>query len=99
MPPQAYRSSFADYLAAVSEKHNLTINLAAEADIINDHNETKVTAAVCMRAMCAAVTESLIVLDRWLYIQENFNGYIGLHRPFEETVSPRGWTIVAIRLN
>ena len=98
MRDQYYRKSFQDYVIAVVKKLSLPIDLASEASIVDDYQESSLTAAVCMRAMCAAVIESLILVDRWMYMHENMKeGYIGLHRIFEEQISPRGWAIVAAR--
>ena len=100
MRDQHYRKSFTDYLHAVRHKLSLPVDLTAEAEIVGKYNEADMVAAVCMRAMCAAVIESLIVLDRWMYMRENVQvGYIGLHRIFNAKISPRGWAIVAARSN
>ena len=52
-----------------------------------------------MRGICAGVIETMIILDRWLYLHENMTeGYLGVHRLFNPSISPRGWAIVALRV-
>jgi hypothetical protein len=80
------------------QRSQLPSILINEANIIENYDDSKVMTAVCMRSMCAAVIETLIVLDRWMAVRETLcEGYIGLHRIFEAQISPRGWAIVAAR--
>ena len=98
MPRGAYLKGFAHYVRKVVEKLQLPSVLIDEAERIADYDEQKVLAAICIRAMCASVIETLILLDRWLVIQENLrDGYVGLHRIFNTETSPRCWAIVASR--
>jgi len=98
MPPGVYRKGFGFYVRKVVERLQLPSELIDEAELLNDYNDQRVLAALCMRAMCSAVIETLILLDRWLVIQENLKeGYVGLHRIFDAETSPRCWAIVATR--
>jgi hypothetical protein len=98
MPRGAYLKGFAHYVRKVVEKLQLPSVLIDEAEQIADYDEQKVLAAICIRAMCASVIETLILLDRWLVIQENLkDGYVGLHRIFNRETSPRCWAVVASR--
>jgi hypothetical protein len=98
LPDSFYQKGFEHYLRGVVQRSQLPSILIDEANIIEGYNDNKVMTAVCMRSMCAAVIESLIVLDRWMRVRETLcDGYIGLHRIFDTQISPRGWAIVAAR--
>ena len=89
---------FKEYVRTVVQKLNLPETLIEEADMIAEDNDQKVISAVCLRGICAGVVESLIILDRWIAVKEQLtHGYVGLHRIFDGTISPRGWAIVAAR--
>lgn len=93
-----YQKGFKEYLRAVVEKLKLDERLIEEADMINMYDDQKVITAVCLRGMCSAVVESLILLDRWMAVKEQLrDGYVGLHNIFDSEISPRGWAIVATR--
>ena len=93
-----YLSGFKEYVRNVVQKLKLPDTLIDEADMIGEYNDQKIISAVCLRGMCAGVVESLIILDRWIAIKEQLrDGYVGLHRIFDATISPRGWAIVAAR--
>jgi hypothetical protein len=99
---QYYRGTFSNYVDAVRTKLDLEGELLFEPDVTDLYDEKDMIPMVCMRAMCAAVIESLIILDRWMYVRENMqekDGYIGLHRLFDPQISPRHWAIVATRSN
>ena len=93
-----YEKGFREYVCTVVERLDLPERFIEEANIIKNYSDQKVVAAVCLSRMCAAVVKSLIVLDRWLFLWENLsNGYVGLHRIFDEGISSQGWAIVAAR--
>ena len=95
-----YRGSFHGYVQAVVKRHNLDIDFSSAADMADKYDEKDMNAIVCMRAMCAGVIESLIIIDRWMYVSENLPGdYVGVHCLFDEKISPRNWAIVAARSN
>ena len=92
-----YQQPFEHYVQAVVQRHRLPEVLITHADI-KEYDDKNVIAAVCLRAMCAAIVESLIVVDRWMALREqNSYGSVGLHRVFDAQISPRGWAIVASR--
>ena len=93
-----YEKGFQHYVRTIVQRLNLPETLIEEANLIEHHDDGKVVAAVCLRGMCAAVVESIIILDRFLAITENLvNGYVGLHRIFDPEISPRGWALIALR--
>ena len=98
LPDRAYQMGFKEYMCTVVQKLNLPETLIDEAETIGEYNDQKVISAVCLRGICAGVVESLIILDRWIAVKEQLkHGYVGLHRIFDGTISPRGWAIVAAR--
>jgi hypothetical protein len=98
LPDNLYQKGFDHYVRGVVQRGRLPSVLIDETEIINAYDDHKVMTAVCMRAMCAAVIESLIILDRWMAVREKLiEGYIGLHRIFDPQISPRGWAIVGAR--
>jgi hypothetical protein len=98
LPDRFYDHGFEEYVRAIVQKLQLPTVLINEAGIIHEHSDRDITAAVCLRGMCTAVVESLIVLDRWMAVREEMkDGYVGLHRIFHAQISPRGWAVVATR--
>ena len=93
-----YLNGFKDYVRNVVHKLKLQETLIDDVDAIGEYSDQEVISAVCLRGMCAGVVESLIILDRWMAVREQLmDGYVGLHRIFDATISPRGWAIVAAR--
>jgi hypothetical protein len=98
IPRRVYLQGFGHYVRKVVERLQLPSSLIDEADLISNYEDQKVLAAISMRAMCSAVIETLILLDRWLAIRETMeDGYVGLHRIFSAEASPRCWAVVAAR--
>jgi hypothetical protein len=86
-----YRDGFDDYLRKVIKRLELPEYLISEARIAEECTRDQILAAVCMRGMCAAVLETVILLERWIYVTENVTAeYLGLHRIFNPIISPRG---------
>jgi hypothetical protein len=80
------------------EQNGLSEDLVEEAGIIDEYKVESMYPAVCLRVMCAAVAESLLILDRWTFVKENLpDGHVVLHRLFDSEISPRRWAIVAVR--
>jgi len=93
-----YQEGFKTYVGAILEQNGLSNDLAEEADIIDEYKVEAMYPAVSLRAMCAAVTESLVVLDRWMFVKENLpDGHVIVHRLFDSEISPRRWAVVAVR--
>jgi len=93
-----YENGFKEYVRALVRKLQLPTILVDEAHIIQEYSDREVMVGLCLRAMCGAVVESLIVLDRWMAVREDTDiGYIGLHRIFDSQISPRGWALVGTR--
>lgn len=98
LPPGAYLKGFEYYVSKVVQRLQLPCELMDDAEVIQGHTDNMILAAICMRAMCASVIETLILLDRWMAIREHVQGgYVGLHRIFNPQASPRCWAIVAAR--
>jgi hypothetical protein len=98
LPPGAYLKGFEHYVSKVVQRLQLSSALVDEAETLNGHNDNTILAAICMRAMCASVIETLILLDRWMAIREHGQaGYVGLHTIFNPQASPRCWAVVAAR--
>lgn len=94
----AYEKGFQEYVRKVVAKLNLPATFIEEAKLIESYNCRRVLSAFCLSRMCAPVIKSLIVLDRWLMLWERLNdGYVGLHRIFDEGISSQGWAVVAAR--
>ena len=95
---RVYEEGFKSYVTAVVQKHRLPEHLIEEASVIDEFKVESIYPVVCLRAMCAAITESLVILDRWMFVRENLaEGYVVLHRLFDSSISPRRWAIVAVR--
>jgi len=95
---RVYQEGFKAYLTAIVEQNGLSEDLVEEASIIDEYKVESMYPAVCLRAMCAAVAESLLLLDRWAFVKENLpDGHVVLHRLFDSEISPRRWAIVAVR--
>lgn len=95
---RVYEAGFEAYVTSVVERNGLSETLIKEVGIIDDYNVESMCPALCLRAMCAAVVESLLVLDRWMFVKENMSdGHVILHKLFDSEISPRRWAIVAIR--
>lgn len=95
---RVYEEGFKAYVAALMEQNGLSNDLVDKADIIDEYKVESMYPAVCLRAMCAAVAESLLVLDRWRFVKENLSdGHVIVHRLFDSEISPRRWAIVAVR--
>ena len=95
---RVYEAGFEAYVTSVVERNGLSETLIKEVGIIDDYNVESMYPALCLRAMCAAVVESLLVLDRWMFVKENMSdGQVILHKLFDSEISPRRWAIVAVR--
>jgi len=82
----------------VVQRHGLPETLIEEVGIIDEYKVESMYPAVCLRAMCAAVVESLLILDRWTFVKENLSdGHVILHKLFDAEISPRRWAVVAVR--
>jgi hypothetical protein len=90
--------TFKDYVRTVVKKLGLSEDLIHEADIIDSCDTRDVLSSIVTQVMCARVIESLILLDRWMAVQETVDGgYVGMHRIFNPEISPGGLAIVASR--
>ena len=95
---RVYAEGFKAYVTAVVRRNGLAETLIEETGIIDEYKMECMFPAVCLRAMCAAVAETLLVLDRWMYVKENLpQGHVILHGLFDPEISPRQWAIVAVR--
>jgi hypothetical protein len=98
LPNSTYRNGFRHYVQTIVKKLQLPEGLVEESSSVEHLSDTDITTAVCLRGMCAAVVESFILLDRWLFLRENMKeGYLGLHGIFDSEISPRGWALIASR--
>ena len=70
------------------------------------HLAYRVVVVVTLRALCASLVESLILMDRWAYVKEELDkaaelgrrgGAVKLVELFHPATSPRGWAVVGVK--
>lgn len=59
-----YLQGFRHYVHKVVERLQRPSSLIDEEDLISNYNDEEVLAAICMRATCSTILETLILLDR-----------------------------------
>lgn len=93
--------TFSDYVRQCLQRTNLTLNMndaQLEEFLINhDHHEQYLNLFYLIRMTFAPVLESIILLDRLLFLHEKRIRNVFLVKMFESIVSPRCYGIVALK--
>lgn len=93
----------AEKLENLFNEKNLQEELKKFYEKLNPDPETQVIQSVLifwsLRALISPLIESTILLDRYIYLNEQKNVKIKMFRIFDETLSPRNTVIIGKRIN
>lgn len=93
--------SFEDYLRKGCKKYNIEMDLTSEeiAELLlqHDYDRHLININYFIRLLMAKIVETLIILDRKLYLLENGAENVFLVRIFDPVVSPRNYCLIAIK--
>jgi hypothetical protein len=94
-------NDFHDYFRKACKKHNINMNLS-DKDIenylkINQVESKKMSFYYLIRILFAPIIETIIILDRYLYLLENNVSQSFVVKLFDPVVSPRCYGIIAYK--
>lgn len=93
--------SFEDYLRKGCKKFNIDMNLTEEEieDYLrkHEHDRRLISLNYFIRLLMAKIIETLILLDRFLYLLENNAETVFLVKVFDPVVSPRNYSLIAFK--
>ena len=93
--------NFEDYLRKGCKKYELNMDLTSEdiAQLMQEHEFDRrlINLNYFIRLLTAKVIETLILLDRYLYLLENDVDDVFLVKIFDPVVSPRNYCLIAIK--
>lgn len=93
---------FNEYMTKVAKKVKLNLNsfnsnYLLELELSNQYNRKLLNLFYLIRLSFAPILETLIMLDRYLYLKENNIKHVFLVKLFDPVVSPRCYGIVALK--
>lgn len=93
--------SFEDYLRKGCKKYDIDMDLTSEEIeellLQHDYDRHLININYFIRLLMAKIVETLIILDRYLYLLENGTEDVFLVRIFDPVVSPRNYSLIAIK--
>lgn len=94
-------NSFEEYLRKACKKFDINMDLSADdiQKLLNEHelDSHLINLNYFIRLLQAKKIESLILLDRYLFLMENNFDKVYLVKIFEAVVSPRNFALIAIK--
>lgn len=95
-------SNFVDYVRNISSKAELNLNSITDEELLSlensfDNHRLQINLFYLLRMTFAPVIESLILLDRLLYLRENNISNSFLVKLFDPIVSPRCFAVVGLK--
>lgn len=92
---------FEDYLRKGCKKFDITMDLTTDEieQLIQDHEFDRrlINLNYLIRLLMAKIIETLILLDRYLYLLESHVDNVFLVKIFDPIVSPRNYSLIAIK--
>lgn len=93
---------FVDYVRNIRSKTEINFNLISDEELINleesfEEQRLKINLFYLLRMSFAPVIETLILLDRLLYLRESKISNSFLVKLFDPIVSPRCFSVVAVK--
>lgn len=94
-------TSFEDYLRKGCKKYDLNMDLTFEEiqELLERHDYERhlINISYFIRLLMAKVIETLIILDRYLFLLENETQDVFLVKIFDPVVSPRNFCLIGIK--
>lgn len=95
-------TNFIDYVRMCSKRTQLNLDAVSDAELVAleeafEHQRLQLNLFYLLRMTFAPVIETLILLDRLLYLRENGISNSFLVKLFDPIVSPRCFGVVAVK--